>query len=110
LQTGYRQFCKRQPVEHSVADLGEVIDYYNKAASALPDHNKLKGLKLPGESIVLDIKGERLAEMFEENQRRVWIPLADNCLLRRSRGGRAARSCHVPQLACVYALREGTRL
>jgi len=44
LQTAYRQFCKHQPVEHAVIDLGEVIDYYNKAASALPDHNKLKGL------------------------------------------------------------------
>ena len=77
LQTAYRQFCKHQPVEHAVIDLGEVIDYYNKAASALPDHNKLKGLKLPGESIVLDIKGERFAEMFEDNQRRVWIPLAE---------------------------------
>src|SRR5882757_6440527 len=77
LQTAYRQFCKHQPVEHAVRDLGEVIDYYKKAASALPDHNKLKGLKLPGESIVLDIKGERFAEMFEDNQRRVWIPLAE---------------------------------
>jgi membrane carboxypeptidase/penicillin-binding protein len=77
LQTAYRQFCKHEPIEHRVIDLGEVIDYYNKAASALPDHNKLKGLKLPGESIVLDIKGERFAEMFEENQRRVWIPLTE---------------------------------
>jgi penicillin-binding protein 1A len=77
LQTAYRQFCKRQPVEHPVIDLGEVIDYYDKAASNLPDHNKLKDLKLPGESIVLDIKGERFAEMFEANQRRIWIPLAE---------------------------------
>jgi penicillin-binding protein 1A len=77
LQTAYRQFCKHQPVEHPVVDLGGVIDYYNKAASDLPDHNKLKGLRLPGESIVLDIKGERFAEMFEANQRRVWIPLAE---------------------------------
>jgi len=77
LQTAYRQFCKHQPVEHPVVDLGDVIDLYNKAASVLPDHNKLKGLKLPGESIVLDIKGEQFAEMFEENQRRLWIPLAE---------------------------------
>ena len=77
LQTAYRQFCKRQPVDHPVIDLGEVIDYYDKAASDLPDHNKLKGLKLPGESIVLDVKGERFAEMFEANQRRVWIPLTE---------------------------------
>src|SRR5215470_12258691 len=77
LQTAYRQFCKHQPVEHPVVDLGDVIDLYNRATSVLPDHNKLKGLKLPGESIVLDIKGERFGEMFEENQRRVWIPLAE---------------------------------
>jgi penicillin-binding protein 1A len=77
LQTAYRQFCKHQAVEHAVIDLGEVIDYHNKATSTLPDHNKLKGLKLPGESIVLDIKGKRFAEMFAANQRRVWIPLAE---------------------------------
>jgi penicillin-binding protein 1A len=77
LRTAYRQFCKHQPIEHPVVDLGEVIDYYNKAAAELPDHNKLKGLKLPGESIVLDMNGERFAEMFEENQRRIWLPLAE---------------------------------
>src|SRR6202011_4250960 len=38
---------------------------------------KLKGLKLPGASVVLDGKGERFAEVFEENQRRVWVALAD---------------------------------
>ena len=58
-------------------DLGEVIDFYNKALTDLPDHAKLKGLKLPGASVVLDRKGERFAEVFEENQRRVWVLLAD---------------------------------
>ena len=28
-------------------------------------------------SVVLDRKGERFAEMFEENQRRQWVPLSD---------------------------------
>ena len=36
-----------------------------------------KGLKLPGASVVLDRKGDRFAEVFEENQRRVWVALAD---------------------------------
>ncbi len=76
LQTIYRQFCKHQQVEHPVVELGNVIDYYNKAAASLPDHTKLKGLKLPGMSVVLDSKGQRFAELFEENQRRIWIPLA----------------------------------
>ena len=77
LQTAYRQFCKNEQVPVPAVDLGDVIDFYNKAAADLPDHNKLKGLKLPGASVVLDRRGERFAEVFEENQRRVWVVLAD---------------------------------
>src|SRR6266849_4176188 len=77
LQTAYRQFCKNENVAAPAVDLGDVIDFYNKATADLPDHTKLKGLKLPGASVVLDRKGERFAEVFEENQRRVWVPLAE---------------------------------
>src|SRR5262249_22781698 len=77
LVTAYRQFCKNEKVAVPAVDLGDVIDFYNKALTDLPDHNKLKGLKLPGASVVLDRKGERFAEVFEENQRRVWVVLAD---------------------------------
>jgi penicillin-binding protein 1A len=77
LQTAYRQFCKNETVATPAVDLAEVIDFYNKALIDLPDHNKLKGIKLPGASVVLDRKGERFAEVFEENQRRVWVVLAD---------------------------------
>jgi penicillin-binding protein 1A len=77
LLTAYRQFCKNESVAAPVVDLGEVIDFYNKAAADLPDHTKLKGLRLPGASVVLDRKGKPFAEVFEENQRRVWVPLAD---------------------------------
>src|SRR5215467_5899568 len=77
LQMAYREFCKNEKVVVLTVDLGDVIDFYNKATTDLPDHTKLKGLKLPGASVVLDRKGERFAEVFEENQRRVWVPLAD---------------------------------
>jgi penicillin-binding protein 1A len=77
LQMAYREFCKNERVVQLTVDLGDVIDLYNKATADLPDHTKLKGLKLPGASVVLDRKGERFAEVFEENQRRVWVPLAD---------------------------------
>jgi len=77
LQMAYREFCKNEKVVVLTVDLGDVIDFYNKAAADLPDHTKLKGLKLPGASVVLDHKGERFAEVFEENQRRVWVPLSD---------------------------------
>src|SRR5262245_12022031 len=77
LQMAYREFCKNEKVAVSAVDLGDVIDFYNKAAADLPDHAKLKGMKLPGASVVLDRKGERFAEVFEENQRRVWVALAD---------------------------------
>src|ERR1700724_448096 len=77
LITAYRQFCKNEEIATPAVDLGDVIDFYNKAAADLPDHAKLKGLKLPGASVVLDRKGERFAEVFEENQRGVWVVLAD---------------------------------
>src|SRR5256714_1048798 len=77
LQTAYRQFCKNETVETPAVDLGDVIDFYNKALTDLPDHTKLKGMRLPGASVVLDRRGERFAEVFEENQRRVWVALAD---------------------------------
>jgi penicillin-binding protein 1A len=77
LHTAYRQFCKNEKVDTPAVDLGDVVDFYNKALKDLPDHRKLKGLKLPGASVVLDRKGERFAEVFEENQRRVWIVLSD---------------------------------
>jgi len=77
LLTAYKQFCKNEAVPVPAVDLGDVIDFYNKAAADLPDHTRLKGLKLPGASVVLDNKGHRFAEVFEENQRRVWVPVAD---------------------------------
>src|SRR6476620_9370308 len=77
LMSAYRQFCKNETVATPAVDLGDVIDFYNKALTDLPDHAKLKGLKLPGASVVLDHKGERFTEVFEENQRRVWVVLAD---------------------------------
>jgi penicillin-binding protein 1A len=77
LHTAYRQFCRNENAPRPVVDLGDVIDFYNKAARDLPDHTKLRGLKLPGASVVLDGKGGRFADVFEANQRRVWVALAD---------------------------------
>ena len=77
LHIAYRQFCKGEKVEKPAVDLGDVIDFYNHAVADLPDHTRLKGLKLPGASVVLDGKGQRFAEVFEENQRRVWVPVSD---------------------------------
>ena len=77
LQMAYREFCKNEKVVVLTVDLGDVIDFYNKATADLPDHTKLKGMKLPGESAVLDRNGKRFAEVFEENQRRVWVTLTD---------------------------------
>jgi penicillin-binding protein 1A len=77
LHIAYRQFCKNEKVPKPAVDLGEVIDFYNKAAADLPDHAKLLGFKLPGASVVLDGKGARFADVFEENQRRLWVALGD---------------------------------
>jgi penicillin-binding protein 1A len=77
LIVAYKQFCKNETVANSPVDLGEVIEFYNKAAADLPDHAKLKGLRMPGMSVVLDDKGGRFAEVFEADNRRVWAPLSD---------------------------------
>src|ERR1700674_2102398 len=77
LFTAYRQFCKNEAVPNSPVDIGEVISFYDKAVAELPDHTRLKGLKLSGMSVVLDQKGGRFAELGEPNHRRVWVPLDD---------------------------------
>src|SRR5713101_734283 len=75
LHAAYRQFCKHSETAQPVVDLGEVIDFYNKAAGNLPDHNKLNGFRLPGMSVVLDGSGRHFADMFQDNQRSTWISL-----------------------------------
>src|SRR6516165_3787024 len=77
LLRGYKQFCKNEKVDRPAVDLGAVIDFYNEAAATLPDHTKLRDHGLPGSSAVLDRKGRPFAEVFEENQRRVWVKLVD---------------------------------
>jgi penicillin-binding protein 1A len=77
MHVAYRQFCENEKVPKPAVDLGAVIDFYNKAAADLPDHTQLQGLQLPGASVVLDGKGARFADVFEENQRRLWVSLAD---------------------------------
>jgi len=77
LHASYRQFCKNEKVEPSPVDLGEVITYYNHALTDLPDASKLKGLKLPGVSVILDGSGKRFAEVYEPDHRRIWVPLSE---------------------------------
>jgi membrane carboxypeptidase/penicillin-binding protein len=73
----YRQFCKGEAVANSPVDLAAVIDYYNKAVADLPDHTRLKGIKLPGISVIRDARGEKFTEVYEPDHRRVWVALKD---------------------------------
>jgi penicillin-binding protein 1A len=77
LHLAYRQICKQEQVETSIVDFGDVIRFYNAAVTDLPDHNRLKGLRLPGLSTVLDAKGAKFAELFEPDNRRHWVPLSE---------------------------------
>src|SRR4028118_520703 len=77
LHASYRQFCKNEAVERAPVDLGEVISYYNAAVAGLPDAARLKGLKLPGVSVILDGSGKRFAEVYEPDHRRMWVPLSE---------------------------------
>ena len=77
LNTAYHQFCKNEPIATPVVDLGQVIDFFNTAATDLPDPTTLKGRKLPSLSVVLDGSGKDFADVFEPGNRRIWVPLAD---------------------------------
>jgi membrane carboxypeptidase/penicillin-binding protein len=77
LHTVYRQFCKGEAVQNSPIDLTEVIAFYNDALKDLPDVGRLKGLQLPGMSVILDGKGERFAEVFTPENRRVWVSISE---------------------------------
>ncbi len=77
LNTAYRQFCKNESVANPVVDLGQVIDFFNTAATDLPDPAQLKDKTLPGMSVVLDSKGKTYADVFEPGNRRVSVPLSD---------------------------------
>src|SRR5579863_4140542 len=77
LNTAYKQFCKNENVDNPVVDLGQVIEFFNGAATDLPDQTPLKGRKLPSMSVVLDGKGAKFAELFAPSNRRIWVPLAD---------------------------------
>jgi penicillin-binding protein 1A len=77
LNAAYRQFCKNEPIANPIVDMRQVIDFFNNAASDLPDQNVLKGKRLPSMSIVLDGSGRNFADVFEPGNRRVWISLAD---------------------------------
>ena len=77
LYAAYRQFCKNETIANPVVDIKEVIEFYNRTLADLPDHTRLKGGRLPGASEVLDLKGERFAEVHERDQRRVSVGLAD---------------------------------
>ncbi|MGH6742179.1 MAG: transglycosylase domain-containing protein, partial [Bradyrhizobium sp.] len=77
LHLAYKQLCKHQTIDREVIDVPAVIEFYNHAAADLPDHNRLKGLKLPGMTTVLDGSGAKFAELYQADSRRHWVPLSE---------------------------------
>ena len=58
-----------------IVDVGEVIEFFNKAAADLPDHTRLKGLRLPAHDLPDYI--ERLVSTFvAEREDDDWIAIA----------------------------------
>jgi membrane carboxypeptidase/penicillin-binding protein len=74
LRAAYRLFCKRDNATPPIADLADVIDFYNQATAGLPDLDKTR-LKLPGVNAVLDGGGKAFADMFQDNRRSQWVAL-----------------------------------
>ena len=77
LNVAYHRFCKNENVGDSAVDLHQVIEFFNDAATDLPDHARLKGRKLPSMTAILDGKGANFADVFEPSNRRIWVSLDD---------------------------------
>jgi penicillin-binding protein 1A len=77
LHVAYRQLCKNETIASSPVSIKQVIEFCNRTMVDLPDHTRLKGGRLRGASEVLDTKGERFGEIYELDQRRVWVNLVD---------------------------------
>src|ERR1700739_1308049 len=77
LNTAYHQFCKNETIDKPVIDLGQVIDFYNNAATDLSDPAQLTGKKLPRKTAGLDGTGKDYANVCEPGNRRIWLPIGD---------------------------------
>jgi penicillin-binding protein 1A len=77
LQNAYHQFCTSERVPAWGFDPGAVIEFYNKTLSDLPNPTRLKGLKLPGSTVMLDGQGRRFREVFDADQRRISVQLSE---------------------------------
>ena len=76
LAVAYREICKGETVAKSPIVMSEVLEFYNKAVTDLPDVTKLKNQKLRGLNVVLDDKGNRYADDYKPGQRRLSVPLS----------------------------------
>jgi penicillin-binding protein 1A len=74
LHETYKVLCKGTGNKLPV-DLAAVIEFYNRALVELPDHTRLRDLKLPATTIVLDRHGEKFAEVYEPANRRIPVRL-----------------------------------
>ena len=74
LHEAYKVICKDANANLPV-DLAAVIEFYNRALAELPDHTRLRDLKLPATTIVLDRNGEKFAEVYEPANRRLPVRL-----------------------------------
>ena len=70
----YKQFCKGDRSGPGF-QLSPVIEYYNTVMKDLPDHKKLKGMRLPEASVILDREGRRYSEIYLDDNRRRWVSL-----------------------------------
>ncbi len=75
LAIAYHEICKSEAVAKSPIDMSEVLAFYNKAVTDLPDVTKLKDQKLRGLNVVLDGDGRRYADDYKPGQRRLSVPL-----------------------------------
>lgn len=73
----YKYLCKNDDSAGSSLNIKEALVYLKETLKNLPDPNTLKNLKMKQTSLILDVNGERFSEHYKDDNRRLWVPLAE---------------------------------
>lgn len=72
----YKYFCKNDDAAGASLNIKEALSYLQDTLKNLPDPATLKDLKMKQTSLVLDVSGQRFSEHYKDDNRRLWVPLA----------------------------------
>lgn len=75
--SAYKYFCKNDEAAGAELNIKEALSYLQDTLKNLPDPASLQNLKMKQTSLVLDGNGQRFSEHYKDDNRRLWVNLAE---------------------------------